>query len=343
MIFLNWLIFVACFLSFCFFCSSWLRTLRGPNGADDDDRSLRGTIAYLGIGVFFWCVINFIGINWVTPDLCVAAIVFLAAGACCRLSLPQAGWRMYGFLGVVLGLGYYAKAAMFPAALLLLLCLLVFSPSSPPNRRGIALAAGVLLLATAPLVALMSGQAGYPTIGEAGRLNYAWYVNGVLPFWKFLWTGGPPGHGVPLHPVRQLSANPWLVEIGSPVRGTLPLERDPTYWYDGVRASFNLTQQLGVLRGHVKFFLQLAKGAGALVSGALALCVLALKAGRLPKPVVPWRWMIVWPIAVFGMYSCVHIEERFVAAFFVLFWLAVFGALLRWADPRTGRAVAELR
>jgi hypothetical protein len=340
-IFLNWLIFVLCFLSFWFFCSSWQRALRPPGGADSDDRSFHKTIAYLGIGVFFWCVTSFVGINWVTPDLCVAAIVFLAAGVCCRLSPAPAGWRMYGFLGAVLGLGYYAKAAMFPAALLLLSCLLAFPPSTPPNRRGIALAAGVFLLTATPLIALMSRRAGHPTIGEAGRLNYAWYVNKVPPFfWMTVWTGGPPGHGAPLHPIRQLSDNPRLVEFESPVGGTFPLFRDPAYWYDGVRASFNLTQQLAVLRGHLTFFLQLAKDVSVLLGGALALCVLTLRTKSRPRPTAPFRWMIAWPIAVFGMYSCVHIEERFVAAFIVLLGLAVFGVLLCRVDPEAGRVAA---
>jgi hypothetical protein len=323
---LNWTIFAACCLSFWFFCSGWQSGLQRTGK----------TMTCLGIAVFFWSVTTFLGVGWVTPDLCVAAIVFLAAGACCRLSAPNASWRMYGFLGAVLSLGYYAKAAMFPIAVLLLLCLLVFPPSNPPKRLGVALAAGVFLLTAAPLIALMSGLAGHPTIGEAGRLNYAWYVDGVQPFWRSVWAGGPPGYGAPIHPVRQLSKDPWLVEFGSPVRGTMPLTRNPAYWYDGVRASFNLTRQLGVLKDHIMFFGQLALSGCVLAGGALALWWKTI--GR-PMPAFPFSWMVVWPIAVAGMYALVHVENRFLAAFTALFWLAVFGFLLRWADPAAGRAV----
>ena len=63
---------------------------------------------------FLYGTLSLIQLLTVTPDLCVAAVVFLATGVIRRVS--QNGdirVRTFAFLGVVLGFGYFSKTVMF--------------------------------------------------------------------------------------------------------------------------------------------------------------------------------------------------------------------------------------
>src|SRR5207253_4207648 len=46
-------------------------------------------------------------------------------------------------------------------------------------------------------------------------------------------------------------------------------------------------------------------------------------------------WQLAWPLAACSMYGLVYVERRYLAAFLVLFWLAIYGALMfrlnKWA------------
>src|ERR1039457_823759 len=115
----NFAIFGFALLSFTFFLKSWLGVPR------------KAHMIPFCFCVFLWFTINFVTLSVVAPDLCMAGIVFLAAGICCRISLLGSDWRHFAALGGVLGLGYYVKAAMFPLGLTLIAVLFVW----PPSRR----------------------------------------------------------------------------------------------------------------------------------------------------------------------------------------------------------------
>jgi hypothetical protein len=68
----------------------------------------------LGYTLFIWSSLNLITIWRVTPDMLVAALVYLASGLLLRVRLGSSGRLTFILLGVVLGVGYLAKAAMFP-------------------------------------------------------------------------------------------------------------------------------------------------------------------------------------------------------------------------------------
>jgi hypothetical protein len=324
---LNWLIFLASCCSFGFLCSSWLRCVKARNESDSEGRSLHGAAAFCGFGVFLWTVTRYCGIDWGTPDLCVVSVIFLAAGIGCRLCVAGSGWGLYVALGCVLGLGYYAKAAMLPIGLLLLVSLLFFAPSAPAKRRGLALAAAVLLFSAGPLVYELSRRAGRFTTGDAGSLNYAWYVNGVRPFFWPAWTGGPAGCGVPAHAPLRLFESPLTLEFGTPTPGTCSYLYDPSYWYKGVQPRFDFKRQVQRLWSHVDFFLERTAEAGLLIGAALALCALGWRNRRRPPGAPSLRWMVAWPLAAIAMYAAVHVESRFIGGLVVVFWLGVLGAL----------------
>jgi hypothetical protein len=75
----------------------------------------------LGKRFFLWASYFWLGPVWVTPDLCVAVLVYLATGLLFRIRRGQGGWLVFAGLGVLLGLAYLAKSAMFPLAFVFLL------------------------------------------------------------------------------------------------------------------------------------------------------------------------------------------------------------------------------
>jgi len=74
-----------------------------------------------GYSLFIWSSLSLITVSIVTPDMCVAAFVFLASGILLRIRTGSTRWLTFIILGVVLGFSYLAKAIMFPMSFIFLL------------------------------------------------------------------------------------------------------------------------------------------------------------------------------------------------------------------------------
>jgi len=70
------------------------------------------------------------------------------------------------------------------------------------------------------------------TIGESGRLNYGWEVDGADRLVH--WQGKPFDIGKPLHPTTQVFDSPKAFVFPEPIAGTYPPWYDPSYWYAGI-------------------------------------------------------------------------------------------------------------
>lgn len=335
--FLNWGIFVAATFCFQFFLRSWLR-LRGagnrergfPMGAPNREtgfpiRAVFAHCLFTGTGLFMSRLL--------TPDLCVAACVYLAAGFSCRLALPGAVRRDYALLGAALALGYYAKSPLLPLSLVLL-ALLPFALKGGRARRRLAIAAAVFLIGVAPLVIALSRRQNHPTFGEAGKLNYAWYVNRT----PFPWLGLPAGTGVPEHPPRLLRQQPLLFEFGQPVGGTYPLWYNPAYWNQGIRMRIDFRQLLSNTGHQLGLYGRWFLLAGPMWAGIAALWIAGRKR-RARAPARPDAWFLVaWPVAAMLMYL-VHVDFRYIAPFLALLWLFLFENACAGVSPRFRTAV----
>ena len=75
--------------------------------------------ALLGFAYALFLLVNMNRTLWfATPDMLLQALVYLSAACALGLYLPGASWKGSAALGLALGVGYLAKAAMFPVALL---------------------------------------------------------------------------------------------------------------------------------------------------------------------------------------------------------------------------------
>ncbi len=336
----NFLIFVAAFASFDFLLRkvscSWLTRLAGYS-------------------VAAWALIELVTTSGVSPDMLVAAFVFGAIGLLAGIANGDRRARSFVCLGVILGLGYYAKAPLFPLAFVCL-ALTLLSPAGIRRTLPKTLLAGLLfVLVAAPLVLLLSGQKHRLTFGDSGKLNYAWYVDGATyRHWQGEplgarsevaphWTKVPVSTGVPAHPTRQILVSPAVYEFDGPPRGTYPVWADPSYWNEGLRAPFDLEQQLRKIVVNSKFLYSLLlnvhvtqlfhNGQWYRVFSPILLAVwLVLFWKTRPS----WRalsrthcLLLVFPAAAFGMYLLVYCEPRHLAAFVTVLYLGLFVALER--------------
>jgi hypothetical protein len=314
---LNGLIYTAAAVCFGFLLHQFLLLRSSPV----EKRVSKGIFIAFGFSLFFLYMNADITPFVVTPDLLLAGSVFAAVGSLCRILRDPERWQPYLTLGCVLALGYYAKSVMLVVGSFLLILLLA---SQPKHLKRVLMAAAVMLLLVAPQILLVSKRVGHLSMGETGRLNYLWWVNGIQQF--VAWTG-TPGGDVPVHAPRTIYENPQVLEFATPIAGTYPLWYDPAYWYEGAKARFNASQQIVALRRSLQFYVGIFNDLKYPLAGLAVLSMLAL-----------WRrsslnWvclgLLVWSIGILFMYALEFTEYRYAAPFLIVFWLAAYGSVLK--------------
>ena len=150
----------------------------------------------LGYLLFIWTTLSLIQIWAVTPDMLMAAFVFLAAGLIGQLCRGD-DHRLFLSLGLVLGLGYLSKTFMFSIAPIFLTLAWLVQKQTRTSLFKILLAAGVFILISVPFISLISQTKGKFTIGEAGTVTFLREVM-VIPYPH--WQGDPQENIYPAHP-----------------------------------------------------------------------------------------------------------------------------------------------
>jgi hypothetical protein len=314
---LNGVIYSVAAVCFGFFLSQFT-ALRSP---PDESWVRKSIVTTFGFSLFFLYMNADITPFVVSPDLLLACAVFAAAGLFCRVLRNGEKGQPYVALGCVLALGYYAKSVMIVVGLVLLILLLA---ARPMHLKRVLLAAAVMLLLAAPQILLVSKRVGHLSIGETGRLNYLWWVNGIQQFVG--WTG-TPGGDVPVHGPRTIVENPQVLEFATPIAGTYPLWYDPAYWYEGAKARFNASQQIVALRRSFRFYIGIFNDLKYPIAGLLVICAFAI--WRRSSPNWVHLWLAIWAIGILFMYALEFTEYRYAAPFLIVFWLAAYGAALK--------------
>jgi hypothetical protein len=329
--FSNFGIFLLSFVCFEVFLKALIRDLHQRSSPTAEGEAMpEWTLWVLGDSLFVWSTLLLIHLERLQPDLCVAALVYLAAAMLLRIWTGKSGWLTYVGFGAILGVAYLAKAVMFPLAFVFLGCGLF---AAMPLRRaipGTALAIAIFILVGAPFISVLSKEKGRVTYGDVGNIAYAEFIDGVTRYVH--WQGGPPGTGMPIHPTRMLRATPPVFEFAAPILGTYPPWYDPSFWYEGVVPRFRVRNQLRAIRYTIEEYIGILPYMAGLFVGFLSMALFAQAHG------FSWRSMAsYWPVwlpaaAALGIYGLVYVEARFVVPFFALIWMALFAGL---RFPRT--------
>jgi len=298
---INFAIYAATVVAFEYF-------LRGLLQKREDVTAIR-LVAY---ALFLWTSLELIRVWMVNADMLVAASIYTAFGLLVRAPVK---WTPLA-LAAALAAGYYAKAAMFPIGLMVLLMGWLVLP-----RRQALTATVAFTLLSAPLIMVLSWSTGHLTFGDVSRLSYSWYVNGVE---ERFWEGGPPKAGQPQHPPRVVIDSPRVYEFGGVFPVTYPIWYDSSYWFRGLKVWLEPRQLVHKVLDNAKGVAKLCvyQGGGFLLG--LAFCFLLQKDKSVPIRLTTTLLSWVVCLAATLLYCGVHAESRHLGAFVAVLFLVPF-------------------
>jgi hypothetical protein len=249
-----------------------------------------------------------------TPDMLVSAVVFLIAAILLRAGSDQVKPSDAFVLGVAAGVGYWAKAVMYPLGWLAVLTFVFVGIRNKDYMRA-AVAISAFLIITTPLVIGVSAAAGRFTFGTSGQLNYAWIVdqNASSKSGANFFNGG-----------QKVSDAPVIYQY--------PVKDGATFapWYDpgkadNSKAYFSLGKQLRVLKISSRFLRNLFLSEHApLVLGVVILG--ALEPKRLGRGLAQRTPVLIFALSGLTIYSLVILVYRYIVPFEVVLWGILFGA-----------------
>jgi 4-amino-4-deoxy-L-arabinose transferase-like glycosyltransferase len=293
----------------------------------------------VGYSIFLWASLSLTKMGTVSPDQLMAGFLYLAVGLLLQIWAAPESFLRFVLLGAVLGLGYLAKAPVLPLSFVFFAVSWILAGRWRKATPRVLTAVLVFLAVSGPWITALSQVKGRLTFGDSAKVNHVLWVNGASPSYYFLDLGTAAGHYT--HPVRQIFDHPPIYEFSNPVRGTLPVWYDVSYWADGAVPRLDLKRHLSVFTGWLKFYLHmLFTSQVALLVGFIVLCFMAGRDLFLKQMAERWPvWLI--GLAGLGMYALVHVELRLVAVFFTLFWLGLFSSL-QMPPGREGRRLVSL-
>ncbi len=293
----------------------------------------RPVMLALGYSLFLWASITQITLQSLRPDMLMSAFLYLAIAVVMRIRKQPPNWTLYAALGVVLGVGFLVKAPMLPIGMVVITCSVI---AAQEWRRRLPMAIGsllVLLLVGAFYFVPLSLQLHRFSLGESSRFNYLAHVNHALDNWY----GGPEmdRFGVPLHRARRIFGSPATYEFAISEPTTHPLRLDPSYWTDGLKPKFIFGDQLRALAANLRIYRSMLPTLDMIIIGSLLLYLISgVNSVRETAALFP-LWLV--GLAGVSMYALVHVEDRYVGAFFLLLWLGLLAGL---AFSTRGRKVA---
>ena len=296
----------------------------------------------IGYALFIWSSLFLVTPQLESPDMLVAAFVYLATGTLLRIRRQPSSWVPFVLLGIFLGLGFLAKSVMLLLTPVFLIGAVFAVGSVRRALPRVAIAVVLFLVVAGPFVFAMSRSQGRLTTGRSGRLNYLWAINRVR---NTHWQGDDPRFGTPKHATRKIFDNPPAFEFSEPIGGTYPVWYDPVYWYEGSVSHFDFRQQLRVFVGALRSYYELLHYWGlqyGLMVGVVALYVMGGR-GRLLLQDLIEQWTLIVPaVAGLGLYALVNVQGRYVAPFIVLLWLALFMVVRLHHTPNALRFIRSI-
>ncbi len=337
---LNFGIFLGALASFEFFLNQFTHVLEPSDWLGKANSAAQVPIwiwQLLGYSLFAWSTLAMIQAPRMTaPDLCVATVVYLDSGLLLKLRTNASTLRTSMLLGLTLGLGYLAKAFLFPMAFLFIAA--AFFTTSERRRAmvSVAIISIVFCAVATPLFLSISQEVGRLSFSEAGDLNYAWHVNGEDKL-RFYSSAPPP---YLKHPMELLHSHPAVFGFAQPVASTYSPWFDPYYWNAGTKRPFNLQNQLRAIGTNLAVFFTspFIVPMWSITGVGLILAFLSSRARQRLREILK-----IWQVPLIGVsalcaYLLVWIEPRYVAPFLVLVVIALFpGIFLRQPTRAAGR------
>ncbi|MGB8886048.1 MAG: hypothetical protein WCC87_04950 [Candidatus Korobacteraceae bacterium] len=248
-----------------------------------------------------------------TPDIFASSFMFLIAERLLQCKTRgKVTWRDGATLGFLFAFGYLSKAILFYFSIVAIGIAVI--DRSLKNRRALLVSAVVLIVVITPWVVALHHTFGRWTLGFAGPLNYAWFVDGT----KTVTFPGPIGAPLPYFPGDRVFNQPAIYAVRTQSNITYVPWYDPGRFDKSDRPHFQWRGQIAALQKNLVwlrtwFFVNL---------GPMSVVVLALLLGsRAAISRIFARYLVVAvpTLTVFAMYSLVYIRtQRYIVALAVL-------------------------
>ncbi|MFI5311491.1 MAG: hypothetical protein ACHQQ3_09680 [Gemmatimonadales bacterium] len=281
-------------------------------------------------------VLKGLGVRLVTPDSGVCLVTFWVTGE--LLALRDAPWPVSRWLrlGAALGLGYWWKAILFPAGLVVFGGAAVIALRRRDARSGPLMGGLVYAAIALALIVPVSSATGRATFGETGRLNHLWYVENAPYVWdRCRDSRVSDAIAQRFGAIRTdtvLFLDPLTCVLPEPAtEATQPLWFDPSIWYHGTHSASTLALQWRAIRNNVRFVVEYVSEAAPVALPALVIAgLMALALGGVPRTSWPVAAQLVAPCV---LYMVVYVELRHLSPFLVVA-AAVTPLLALRAGPR---------
>ena len=263
-------------------------------------------------------------IGALVPDMAVAAIVFASIALLLRLEDgKEHPVSAYVAFGAVLGIGYYAKVILFYFAVFLLVTMGLRQMRGGKLLRPVA-AGATFLIIISPFVFFLSTTLGHFTIGESGKLNYAWLAD--IPKTKNWLTGSPDAAALPFYPGPLLHDNPMVFKLPVLSGITYAPRYDPSRYDFQNHPRFEPGPQLRRIISNARAFNEVVFSSEEALLLSLIILVLYSPREFFRRLAKDWFWILPI-IAIVMMYVLVYLSWRYMLAFIPLLWGAALGSV----------------
>ena len=181
----NFVIYVFALVAFEFLLTELIASgIPGPQSENAGVNPLpEWSLRVIGYLVFLWSSLTLITLERESPDMLMSVFVYFAVAIILKIRSDTTNWYLFALLGVNLGIGYLAKAPMFPLAFVFLGVTLLTTSNLRQATPRVLVAFTLFVLVSAPLFAGLSRMKARLTFGDSGKWNYLTVANGVGPLW----------------------------------------------------------------------------------------------------------------------------------------------------------------
>jgi len=328
---LNLILFLLALASFEFFFRRLLSLITKFFPEAVDGEGLAGWAWWiLGYTAFLVGSLRLITLGADTPDMALAAIVFIATGILIDLALANRGtWRTQFVLGLVLGAGYLTKSVMFPLSFVYIVASgFVRSGLKKPDLRALATLAGFLLVSM-PFVVALSHAKGRLTFGDTGKIAY---------FNQVTWPATEMKSSKNTHQPKKLFDQPPVYLYITPYSATYPAWYDGSYWDGDKRLHFVLRDQLREITRAVASYFRILSAQKEWIAGWLVLAIFAGHWRETSRRILRLWFLWLPSLSALILYGLVLVEPRYVAVPMAVVWIALFAGL-PWVRIGTARRI----
>jgi hypothetical protein len=344
---LNFVFFVLALVAFEFFLNRLL-SLVNFIFPELSSESARPAWAWwlLGYTAFAVCTLRIITLSNDTPDMALAALVFLATGCLIDLRELKRGLLRYALLGAILGVAYLTKGVMFPLFFVFLVSTaFARGELKKPDLRALATLAGFLVVSM-PFVGALSHVRGHFTFGETGKVAYIHEVihadehkpESVDRLTRDSGKQRSANNDARHSPQKISDDPPAYIYVTPYALSTYPALYDPSYWWTTRTPIFSLREQIHAIGRAAASFFHMLSTEKQWIAGWLVLALLASAWKRL-RARLTQLWFIVFPpIVTLALYSLVLVEPRYAAVWITIILLVLFVAV-DWPQLDSRRSI----